>query len=332
MTMCIAIFLLDMTTVYSYANWTEGSTTMPRANNHMCVGYSSTTDTIWLAGGPSTPQSLMSFNVASEMFTDHGSTALSLRGRAYSSAQSYAQLDEYLYYVDYGTTVDFLNLLRFNLSTGSEDLLFESSLAGGAQAYAQSSMCIIATSSGPGTIYVIGGTTGINSVDYLKTAWVLDLGTAMWSQTCDMQDTRAYSGCAANGEETELFVAGGYNGPTKFDSVEVMDVQTMQWRTLNDTLSQVLFYPKVIRADNARNLLVVGGWTGVPNAVAVSTVHIIDWATYSITVSAGSLDIPVYGDAVVANKVAYVFGGYSTAKLNTWRSLHFPFSIYPMAC
>ena len=59
-----------------------------------------------------------------------------------------------------------------------------------------------------------------------------------------------------------------------------------------------------------------------------STVHIIDGTTYSITVSDGSLDIPVaYPAVVVVNGAAYAFSGISSVSfepIRSWRSLSLP--------
>ena len=89
---------------------------------------------------------------------------------------------------------------------------------------------------------------------------------------------------------------------------------------------------RVVRA-NTGNLLVLGGysWDSGPPVVAVSTVHIIDSTTYSITVSDGSLDIPLAPTGAVAvDGVAYAFGGMtlSFTMLSSWRFLDLSFRFY----
>ena len=168
------------------------------ADRGINVGYSSVTDTTWLAGGGGNQQSLVSFDVASRAFIDHGQAALSTGTHA--QAQSYSQLDEYLYYVDEGADT----LLCFNLGTGSPDTGFATALAGGAQAYYDPHMCIVATASGAGKLYVVGGV-------YLRATFVFDVGSSSWSASSDLQVARAYAGCAGKGDETELFVVGGYD-------------------------------------------------------------------------------------------------------------------------
>merc|ERR1711971_1487124 len=207
-------FFLLAVPAFSYDAWTQDSTTMPRADAAMNVGYCSATDTVWLVGGYIDDQSLVSFDVVSMNFTDHGQTALSTATRAYG--QSYAQLNEYLYYVDKNGD----SLLRFNLSTGFEDTAFATTMAGGAQAYLGAHMCIIATASGAGKLYVVGGTD--SELNELRTTFVFDVDTNSWSQASDLQVARGLAGCAANSDETELFVVGGFDGTNRLNSVEAM--------------------------------------------------------------------------------------------------------------
>ena len=174
-------------------------------------------------------------------------------------------------------------------------------------------MCIVATATGAGTLYVVGGRE--NSSVYLRATFAFDVGNSSWSAASDLQVARGTAGCAVNGDETELFVVGGVGGGGYLDSVEVMNVSTMQWRTLDDTLTRGLLGARVVRDEFTHNLLALGGWSA---SGYVSTVHVIDATAYGITVAEGSsFDIVLsYTAAVVVKGEAYAFGGRNGASLS----------------
>ena len=273
-----AICTIYTVPVQSYSDWVEGTPAMPHNYGMVTIGFSSTT--IWLHGGfqynYNLSKRLVSFDVDSHNLTDYGDI---LPTAAASFAQSYAQIGEYLYYV----STDANTLSRFNVDTGIADTSFSTPLADGAHTYdTPTEMCVMATPTSR-EIYVVGGNAG-SAV--LNTAYVLDVDAVSWSSVSNLPIARSSAGCIVSTDGSELFVVGG-QGSGWLDSVEVMNVQTMQWSTLDDTLNSPLAWTRVIRDPSSPNLLVLGGYIGD----MVSTVHIIDSVTHRITVSAGSLDI-----------------------------------------
>eukprot|EP01083_Nonionella_stella_P066426 174925_1 len=84
---------------YDYNNWIgPSSPTMPRVVYAHAVGYDSINNRIWIVGGVDTRQSLISYDIDSNLFSDYNATALS--NDVWGSGDFYTQIDDILYMID----------------------------------------------------------------------------------------------------------------------------------------------------------------------------------------------------------------------------------------
>ena len=248
---------------------------------------------------------------------------------AYAVAQSYAQLGQFLYYVEFSSPYNIIR--RFNVDTGSEDA-YANAVADGAQSYGTTDMCLAAVDADDGYLFVVGGG---RSADDLAKTFILNMTSDEWFEGPLLNVARGYHACAVNSAQDTLFAVGGYNKADGFlDSVErlsvgdIENVNSYQWVLLADTLHDGLFLHRVIR--HGDDILTVGAG----NDDYVKIMNVIDASTASITV-AGSLDIGLSQTAAVTvGAMAYSFGGMTgslmqTVLLNSWRSLPLRFALFP---
>ena len=69
-----ALNLVIVLTATTYGVWSKGAGTMSRRDRYMAVGYSPSTNTVWLLGGRLNYKQLISFEPSTQSFTDHGSS------------------------------------------------------------------------------------------------------------------------------------------------------------------------------------------------------------------------------------------------------------------
>jgi len=291
---------------------------MPRLDSEQIVGYSESTDTVWLLGGYYNPRQLLSFNPSSNSFADYGSNALSHDARAL--AQSFAQLNEFVYYVEYGGNV----LRKFNVDLGTEDA-FTATIADGAQTYSWTSMCLAALDVDGGYLFVVGGRASSFGSSLAKT-FILNLSSNEWFAGQSLNVARRNHACAFDSTQSALFAIGGYDGDGYLDSVEMLNVENIanvensEWVLLTDTL-QTEGLSNLRAVSHGPNILTVGGYDGE----YVQVMNVIDTVELGISQS-GSLDIGLDGIApVVVDSTAYCFGGWDDSNsFDSWRFLPLP--------
>ena len=139
-----------------------------------------------------------------------------------------------------------------------------------------------------------------------------------WRKGPLLNDDRAcHAAVVCNGG---VYVIGGYNESSSFNSIERMDVENLligasvrttsnQWRTLTCRLSTRRYACSAVAVSN-RYIVVIGGYNGNN----LSSVDILDTAVHSnhTVISGPSMTVPRHGcaSAVIGNRI-FVVGGFA---------------------
>jgi uncharacterized repeat protein (TIGR01451 family) len=157
-----------------------------------------------------------------------------------------------------------------------------------------------------GSLYQIGGENPASTA--ISDTFRYDIGTNTWVTLTGMI-TRAY-GIDAVAINDNLYVAGGYNGTTYLDSLQVYSTTANTWGTAAPMPTPLAYYQAV--ALNGK-LYVLGGFGGLVTPAVSNAVHVYDPATNAWSTVAPMSTPRYYAQAGVIGGQIYVAGGYSGA-------------------
>jgi len=273
------------------------------------VWYTSENSTAWILNGEPDNMLLLSFSLATSTITTHDANTLSRFAGISSAGSRYAQHEQHLYAIQGANQT----IAVFNLNDPSQDTVTSSI------PITSEGSCLTATAS---SLFVMGGIG-------LRTLYTLNLTSLHWTSGPSMIHARYDLSCEANRDQSALYAIGGIGDNASYlDSVEMLNVETLTWSLLADTLYRAsASHSSVLHNDD---ILTMGGYSGLR---LLSQMNIIDTLHNTISMS-GSLDVALTSGAAmvdVAHNVAYLFGGTDqNGDLNSWRFLPLPASTASM--
>eukprot|EP01084_Bolivina_argentea_P093094 167455_1 len=97
----------------NYSGWIAPATsTLPRISRKMALVYDDINNRIWILGDQDYARQLVSFDIDTEIFSDHGTNNLSVD--TWAHPHYYVQIDNLLYMVNFN---DGTNLVIFDIQT-----------------------------------------------------------------------------------------------------------------------------------------------------------------------------------------------------------------------
>eukprot|EP01083_Nonionella_stella_P317875 1159321_1 len=308
---------------YSISHWTRGKDP-PRSFGGAAAAYSATNNTIWLIGDASgnvnqnTGGSLMSFDIASNNYTDHGNSSFSKRILGFS--QFLTQINEYLYMID---SENANRIIRFNIITAGVDYNYDNILIPirppldslGPSMSAFDGTCL--TSYNEYLIVMGGGAT----YDFCCFAdvQIYSLTDHAWlSDVAPMVEERGYFACITHGDRVYAF--GGYTVNTfggtdisrtaefsDYTGLSAATVSNKWWTHLTGVFDVDLYYARAVSMGS--NILVLGK--------EAQKIYIIDTVENTI-VNGVDLGIDLYCSTFVKTDAKlYLLGGGSSSWCGT---------------
>eukprot|EP01083_Nonionella_stella_P129229 392052_1 len=224
---CSFVYILSMLTLllpshilasYDYNNWiAPSSPTLSRDIDMSAVGYDSSNNTIWILGGypyNGDPQSLISYDIVSNLFTDYTVTALS--DDVWGWGDFYTQIDDILYMIDpLGNKLSTFNVktAQFTYHYQNIDIPHEVSESG----------CLASIDD---ALFVVGGASWIGGSPS-KHVQVLNLTNSTWivSPEVDyLNHGRRSTSCIVHPYNNALYAIGGDNGTSITQTIEKLYV------------------------------------------------------------------------------------------------------------
>eukprot|EP01084_Bolivina_argentea_P285324 489268_1 len=274
--------------------WTIGSTLLSRADTQFALGYYN--GTVKLYGAQGYNKQYMSFDVSTEIFTDHGSDYLSsfLNG----GGQFYAQMENILYFIK---TPD--NIGYFDLTT---DVFTPSAFRIPRSVF--SNACIGAHSL---FLAVVGG----YNYGHLKELYLYDLSGGTWTQPANLKYGREIHSCVVHQDSGKFYVFGGISQSNYSPlNVEIYDNSNPSVFTqlANNLLNPVWRARAVVYQDV---IYVVGGFNANSGEDAIRT-QIIDTVFETVQYGPFLAYGTHYAPVIEINHVLYCFGGYT---IDNWQ-------------
>eukprot|EP01083_Nonionella_stella_P008621 24877_1 len=280
----------------------------------LSVGYDNKTDTIFLFGGSITFRGgyyyhSQSHNMIEQQFITFNNNQFIDQYTAYMqqtanqvdpSGQHYTQIDDKLWMINPGGDTLFMVDTRSYLEGTPPNAI---------PIPVQSRGCL---ASSPDYLFIVGAGYG-STLDIIQ---IYEISTDQWlhiTNTPNMNQPRGRFSCLV--KDSLLFAIGGFDGNSRFDSIEVLDIANVnqidlqQWNYLFGKLSKPLSSTRAVLFDD--NILVIGGATTNSARMAVSDVNIIYpetgecvlWDTLAIAVDNAA--------SIIVDNTLFVFGGYN---------------------
>ena len=240
-----------------------------------------------LSGGESYGYQVVEYDIATNTFVDHGNNVLGTD--TYGYGVFYTQYDAKRVFT---IRPDGRYIYVLNLET------LQYSYSGAYTPTDVNDEGCIASSNVTEALYITGGysSSGISTVQ------VYSLSSSSWlSSIPSMNYARGEHGCIVEPTNLRLYAIGGY-GDATIESIDITNIQNVNWKTFDSTLSNSYSarYPGVASVEGL--IYIFGG--------GYTTVHVIDTATSSLSVHSETLPYGAYGTATVAvGNVIYGFGG-----------------------
>ena len=315
----------------SFGQWISVTDTpvLPRSSYGTIVGHDPSGDIICLIGGLVNGYQLVSYNVETRDFTDHGQNYLPtyLQFHQYGFGQTYTQIGDILWMTDYrGNYFNTFNTktLEFVFSNHGQYLI---------PVDVNADACL---ASSQNYLFVVGGSNSLNGTgyNYLDLLQIYDVSLSLWKNNLPkLLEKRSSLACFVHNEY--LYAIGGVNVEINkvnylatvemlFVGNDLLNIHSEQWQYIGD-LSQGVRYPRA--ALYGHDILVIGGLNGTVTNRAVKEINVINTATHKITLS-GTLAFPTYlTAAIVKNDIAYAFAGLLTngAATNHWQYINLPY-------
>eukprot|EP01083_Nonionella_stella_P139855 427523_1 len=302
------------------SQWISPDHVLPRASHEMAVGAYN--KTVFLLGGSNpNPNQLVEYKIDSNVFIDHGASALS--NSLSCSSQCSTQMDNKLYII---TWYSAQSLSIYNMATNT----FTPDWAAPFPIEVNHYACL--TSSFP-YLFVVGGyrNFGASPIDYhyMDTIQILHVETKQWTDGPVMLTKRGRFSCAMY--QDELYAIGGVYGDSAgeyLSSIEKINIQSKSSEYIGNLIGPAESTRAVIYNDL---IWVIGGLYRTSDSIMIrDTVHIIDPITANVSLSSERLIYPVDGvAAIVVNNVIYAFGGRHSdvntlIYLDTWMEYESP--------
>eukprot|EP01083_Nonionella_stella_P208654 757018_1 len=292
---CIVVPVLD-------AVWELGSGTLPRADWDIAVGAYN--DSIFIIGGESESHQATEYQISTNTFIDLGSNRIT--DAISGEGQFWVHKGEILYMLHEPKAPTSPSLLGvFNMTSKHYishwmNVTFPYKITYGCLAISDQ------------YLFEVGGFTGNT---YLDTTHVLSLTTHEWmNNTPTMISRRAYNCCFHHRDLLCTF--GGYDKKATAESecINTSDIFQNAWSSI-PPLTEAVYRHRVTAASNY--FYILGGYTQ-GNEHYKDTMHIYDMDANTMVLSD---DHMVYGMTqhalITVHNVIYVFGGGSTAFLDT---------------
>eukprot|EP01083_Nonionella_stella_P093297 261403_1 len=302
---CTFAYILSMLTLllpshilasFDYNNWiAPSSPTLSRDIDMSAVGYDSSNNTIWILGGypyNGDPQSLISYDIVSNLFTDYTVTALS--DDVWGWGDFYTQIDDILYMIDPSGD----KLSTFNVNTAQFTYYYQNiDIPLGALNYG----CLASIDD---ALFVLGGGTSSKHVQ------VLNLTTRTWivSPEVDyLNQSRTRSSCIVHPYNNALYAIGGIPDTETIEKLHVGDLAHLsqyKWEFI-ESLPHPMSDLRSVVYEN--DIVSIGGYNTV--TLAENEVFVIDVTTDTVRLS-GSMPFDcIRTGFIVARNVLYSFGG-----------------------
>eukprot|EP01083_Nonionella_stella_P226282 803775_1 len=306
---CTFAYILSMLTLllpshilasYDYNNWiAPSSPTLSRDIDMSAVGYDSSNNTIWILGGypyNGDPQSLISYDIVSNLFTDYTVTALS--DDVWGWGDFYTQIDDILYMIDpLGE-----KLSTFNVNTAQFTYYYQNiDIPLGALNYG----CLASIDD---ALFVLGAGPTPSLLDPKKHVQVLNLTTRTWivSPEVDyLNQSRTRSSCIVHPYNNALYAIGGYTETIeKLYVGDLAHLSQYNWEFI-DSLPHPISHLRSVVYEN--DIVSIGGYNSVTGAR--NEVFVIDVTSDTVRLSGFmAFDCQTAG-FILARNVLYSFGG-----------------------
>ena len=268
-----------------------GSSSLPKANHAMSIGYDNTTNVIWLIGGYwYDGDTLISFDLSiwneTNVFQDHGTVLYPDEFQC--TGQTYVQRATNVYATN---PRDEHQLYIFDISTRDVKTVH----ANGLELYDYGCLASV----GDWIIYT-----------FFNKTYILTISDQSWSSSGNpkMLEQRWYHSCLIEPNEGYLYVIGGAPGYNSIEKLYVNDITNIDqygFILLTDTLSHSKWYIRSILYKT--DIYIIGG-----NAAEWKTyddIDLLDTTTDSVRLW-GTLSIAVGSAAsIIIDSRVYVFGG-----------------------
>eukprot|EP01084_Bolivina_argentea_P274143 467204_1 len=300
--LCINISIANMQPYFSLNNWTEIAN-LPTPNHGFICGYHSHTQSIFIFGGDTSPQSIYQWNLASKTFISHPSLPFNIT----IQSQNYATYNNYIYFI-YNHSITQYNMdtltLNYPIST-------HKTISYGIK----SCTCI---SKNGGNLFILGGAQ--NELGNGKHAQFQIYNILNHTLTAgpDMTTIRVNLACVS--DNTYIYAIGGDNGAVQLNSIERIEINNMNngWSILGNINTAKNKLRSVLLPFND-NIYILGGL----NSNEVEVIY-----TNSSQYDTPYLDNPLpftsseLGCAVAINNGIYYLGGIENGLANTDKILY----------
>eukprot|EP01084_Bolivina_argentea_P000776 1431_1 len=358
------IILLN-TASASYIPWTLGHPEMPRGLYGHALAYDDYNNRIWIIGGVNASKQLMSFDINTFSFNDHGKQKMNnliLHGIYQpNTASYYSQLNNIVYMVD--VVGDIYTMMT---ETGSIQLNTINAPYEGYYQYIPAigqsfwvnwwrDSCLSAFTMKHDYLFVAGGATYF-SPPYNETngAFIFDITDNNWLNVPTMPYKLIGHSCSV--VDQVIYVIGGYNQFNAYDIIQTLDIteltniENQTWKKMNQTLFSVRVRHNAIVYGT--NIVVIGGmddpnlpWYShyIPSLDIIhtitNTVSYVGTLNFNIDTGASIIAQPRQLYASNSQPRIYEFSGWYNERLRTWQyhtlteninNYMSPINIYPV--
>ena len=268
---------------------TIGPSSLPRAMNSMAIGYDNITNLIWLIGGYSHGNSLISFNVSvwneANAFANHG---YSLSGWIGSGSQAFVQTGLLVYVVDQLRN----KLMVYDISTKNVNLVDTNPSSVKVQ--------------WDGCLALIGDWI-IHTI--VNRTYILTISTQSWKLSGNpiMPERRHQFACIIEPYGGYLYVIGGVVYLSGYrDSIlklyvkDIPNIEKYGFSRLTDTLTRTSAHMAAVLYKS--DIYVAGS----------SDIDVIDTKTDSVVLWANLYESILYATPIIVGTRLYIFGGQSS--------------------
>eukprot|EP01084_Bolivina_argentea_P041370 76323_1 len=319
----LTMYFVMGSNAFDYNAFSLGYYTLPRTMYAAAVGYDVSNDSIWLLGGTGsswTRKQLVQYQVGTGLgvFVDYGSSVL--QEEVYVASQGYAQLNQYLFIVDYYGD----SLHRFNMNNQIMDSNYYSLPIDVGYSY-YTCMCVLDIDHA--YLVIIGGRYIDSNGHYLDTIQILNMSSNEWMQGISSLNTpRAYPICETFNHS--IFAIAGENpdfGNPYLDTVEVYNFDTNEWNYITDRLSIPFIYGSAVVYQN--EIVIFGGYAVDDYGGYwgyLTGIHVINAVTHEIYPVTSYIDVAMRETtAINVAGIIYLFGGVynNGVGLSSWRSI-----------
>eukprot|EP01083_Nonionella_stella_P171990 588894_1 len=306
---------------------------MPLANDMMAVGYDATHNTTWLLGGrDQASKQLLSFDTQTLSFTQNQNLSHDIWGE-----QHFTQIGNILWMINPATDPYTTQIFStFNVITSQFQYEYNNIFI---PVNTLVAACLASTiDANHSYLFVVGGQS--ESYTSLNSTQIYNISSDLWQINVPSMDTnRAHLSCIAHNNKLYSIGGGRSTVPFYLDSIEMLDVSTINLRNFAITWQYIDPLNIPLRRMSAvrymDSILVIGGHTGQESSNAI---HVIDTISDTVTYYSESLAIATYStapvviDANAGTLIAFGGGIYPGGSIDTWQYTELPTWQSKVAC